>query len=389
MTPAWLAALGLAVLAAAALAVLLVVWLRKTRELDGLRRDLESRAPDPAMTLLQQQVGSLRETLSQALDSGNVRLDKRLDAFSRNVGERLEASRKSLDQRLESTSKVVHEVQRSLGQVDASVRGFTEISRDIRALQDILKAPKLRGGLGEFFLGDLLAQILPPSHYSLQYGFTGGERVDAVLKVGDRLVPVDAKFPLENFRRVVEADDEESRRRERRAFVVDLRKHVSDIANKYIRPEEKTYDFALMYIPAENVYYEAVLREEELAEEKGILSYALSRRVIPVSPNSFYAYLQVILIGLRGLRIEAQAQQILDRIQALGAEFSRLSDDFNVAGKHLRNSLARYDDAGKRVDRFQTRLLALSELGGPETAELDGEQPEAMEAATPATDGDG
>jgi len=368
MTPAWLAALGLAVLAAAALAVLLVVWLRKTRELDGLRRDLERRAPDPAMTLLQQQVGSLRETLSRALDSGNLRLDQRLDAFSRNVGERLEASRKSLDQRLESTSKVVQEVQRSLGQVDASVRSFTEISRDIRALQDILKAPKLRGGLGEFFLGDLLAQILPPSHYSLQYGFTGGERVDAVLKVGDRLVPVDAKFPLENFRRVVEADDE--------------------IADKYIRPEEKTYDFALMYIPAENVYYEAVLREEELAEEKGILSYALSRRVIPVSPNSFYAYLQVILIGLRGLRIEAQAQQILDRIQALGAEFSRLSDDFNVTGKHLRNSLARYDDAAKRVDRFQTRLLALSELSDPETAELDGEQPEAIEAAAPASDGD-
>jgi DNA recombination protein RmuC len=320
------------------------------------------RGQDPAMGLLQQQVSALRETVAQSLESGQSRVNERLEALSRNVGERIEASRKTLDERLESTGKVVREVQRSLGEVDASVKGVSQITRDIRALQDILKAPKLRGGLGEFFLGDLLAQVFPPSQYTLQYGFASGERVDAVIRAGNGLVPVDAKFPLENFRRVVEAEGEEAQRKERRAFLTDIRKHVNDIATKYIRPDEGTYDFALMYIPAENVYYEAVVRDEEIADEKGVLSYALSKRVIPVSPNSFYAYLQVILIGLQGLRIESQARQILERIQGLRAEFSRLGDDFGVAGKHMSNALNRYAEAEKHLNRFAALLETLSEM---------------------------
>jgi DNA recombination protein RmuC len=383
VTGAWLVVSLLAVVSAAALAALIIISIRGSREIDRIRRQQEAQGPDPGLALLQQQVAALREALSTSLERSDTRLDQRLDSFSRSVGERMEASRKTLDQRLTSTSQVVQEVQRSLGQVDASVRGFTQISRDIRALQDILQAPKLRGGLGEFFLGDLLAQILPPSHYSLQHTFAGGERVDAVIQAGGRLVPVDAKFPLENFRRVVEADGEEARRRERRGFLADIRKHVDDIAGKYIRPEEKTFDFALMYIPAENVYYEAVLREDELADEKGVLPYALARRVIPVSPNSFYAYLQVILIGLRGLQIEAQAQQILERIQALTSDFSRLGDDFGVAGKHLRNALSRYEEAAKKLDRFQERLLALTEVHGPETGEMAGGQAPGLAAGEP------
>ncbi len=370
--PAWAAA---SILGAVAAGLAVAAWLlwRRTRELEAARREMEaSRGPDPSLALLQQQVTALRETLAQGLESGQSRVDQRLEAISRTVGDRIEASRKTLDERLESTTRVVREVQRSLGEVDASVKGVSQITRDIRALQDILKAPKLRGGLGEFFLGDLLAQIFPPSQYILQHGFTGGERVDAVIRAGSGLVPVDAKFPLENFRRVVEAEGDEARRKERRAFLADIRKHVNDIAAKYIRPEEGTYDFALMYIPAENVYYEAVVRDEEIADEKGILSYALSKRVIPVSPNSFYAYLQVILIGLQGLRIESQARQILERIQGLRGEFNRFSEDFTVAGKHLGNALSRYGDADKHLSRFAALLEALAELspGGGGAGEI-------------------
>src|SRR5713226_7227674 len=138
--------------------------------------------------------------------------------------------------------------------------------------------------------------MLPQGHYALQHQFSTGDRVDAVIHIGDRLVPVDAKFPLENFQRMLQETDEAERRQSRRAFVRDVKARVDEIAKKYILPDEGTYDFALMYIPAENVYFEAITKDESLEEDApGV--YATSKRVIPVSPNSLYAYLQVIVLG--------------------------------------------------------------------------------------------
>jgi uncharacterized Ntn-hydrolase superfamily protein/DNA anti-recombination protein RmuC len=365
MTPAWWIAGG-AVVAAAAL-----IWIeraRSRRDLAALRASLEAAGPGPAFVLLQAQVEAMREALTRSLDTGQTRLDQRFDVLTRTVDTRIEASRRTLDERLESNTAVVRQVQKSLGEVDASVKSVSEITRDIHALQDILKAPKLRGGLGEFFLGDLLAQIFPPSQYTLQHGFSDGVRVDAALRAGDRIVPVDAKFPLENFRRLVETDGDEARRRERRAFLADVRRHVDAIAAKYIRPEEGTYDFALMYIPAENVYYEAVLRDEELADAKGILPYALSKRVIPVSPNSFYAYLQVILIGLQGLRIESKAREILEHVQSARLEFEKFAETFAVVGRHLSNASGKFEESNRKLDRFSGRLEALGDLHGGEAS---------------------
>ncbi len=236
-----------------------------------------------------------------------------------------------------------------------------EISKDISSLQDILKAPKLRGGLGELFLGDLLKQVLPPSNYQEQYRFKSGEKVDAVILLKESMVPVDSKFPLENFKRVVEAKDDASRLTAKKQFVRDVKKHIDDIRRKYILPDEGTFDFALMYVMAENVYYEVIIKDEDLGDEDSVFRYAIKNKVIPVSPNSFYGYLQTILFGLRGMRVEQQAQEILKNLARLEGDFERVMNDFTVMGKHLKDSLAKFEDTEKRMLKFNDKLDSLTE----------------------------
>ena len=214
------------------------------------------------MVLLQQQLDALRAGVQHALAGQGQLLTQQIGELTGRVNDRLresveliQRSQLNVGERLDSTTRVVTDVQRGLGELSEATRKVYEVGRDVASLQDILRAPKLRGGLGEFLLGDLLAQVLPPSHFTLQHGFRSGERVDAVVRLGMGLVPVDAKFPLEDFRRLLEAADDDARARARKAFAQRVRKHVDDVAGKYILPDEGTYDFALMYVPAENVYY--------------------------------------------------------------------------------------------------------------------------------------
>ncbi len=198
----------------------------------------------------------------------------------------------------------------------------------------------------------------PSHHYTLQHRFKSGDTVDAVIQLGPSLVPIDSKFPLENFKRVIESRSEDERRSAKRKFDSDVKKHVDSIANKYILPDEGTFPFALMYIPAENVYYEIIIRDENLGEEKSLSAYAITRKVIPVSTNSFYAYLQAIVLGLKGLKIEASAQLIINHLEQLRGDFERFHKDFEVIGTHLNNAKGRYDDADRRLERLGERLLS-------------------------------
>jgi len=178
-------------------------------------------------------------------------------------------------------------------------------------------------------------------------------------------VPIDAKFPLEDFRRLLEATDDDGRARARRAFVARVRRHIDDIATKYVLPDEGTYDFALMYIPAENVYYETIIRDEE----PGLAAYALGRKVIPVSPNCFYAYLQAIALGLRGLRIEARAEEVMGLLGRLSGDLGRLREDFRLVGKHLTNAAQAHASAERRMERLGDKLTAIGgEAAPPEEA---------------------
>jgi DNA recombination protein RmuC len=189
--------------------------------------------------------------------------------------------------------------------------------------------------------------------------------VDAVIRLGGKLVPVDSKFPLENFRKMVEVKAEEERRPLRKRFITDVKKHIDAIASKYILPDEGTYDFALMYIPAENVYYECIIKEDETREEAPLTEYSLKRRVIPVSPGCFYAYLQAILLGLKGFQIEENARLIMQNLARLQGDFQRFVGDFEVMGKHLMNAKGKYDESEKRLERFQDKLASIAEDKSP------------------------
>ncbi len=257
-------------------------------------------------------------------------------------------------------------LKEDIGRLSAATLQMLEVGKNISSLEDLLKPPKIRGGMGETLLEELLNQILPAGYCSFQYSFKSGEKVDAVIRLGGKLVPVDAKFPLEQFRNILENTNEVERKTARRNFLRDVKKHLDDIANKYILPDENTFDFALMYIPAENVYYEAVIKEEG---DEGLYSYALKRKVIPVSPNSFYAYLQVIIHGLKGMSIEAHAREIINHLERLKGDEQRFKDEFDILGNHLTNARKKYEDADKLLNRFEEKLLSASNLEEPQLLE--------------------
>jgi len=326
---------------------------------------LRERRDDASLLVLQQQVGDLRAQFSQSLEHNAQSIQQQLGQVLGHVNERLkenaqvlQQTQQSLGERLDNAARVVGNVQKSLGGLEEANRRIYEVGKDIASLQEILRAPKLRGGLGEFFLEDLLAQVLPPEHFTTQHRFRSGEKVDAVIRLGASLVPVDAKFPLENFRRIAEAAGEEEKARAKKQFVADVKKHIDAIAAKYILPDEGTYDFALMYIPAENVYYETIIRDEAAAE-KSLCHYAMEQRVIPVSPNSFYAYLQAIVLGLKGLKIEDRAREILQYLGRLQGDFVRFRDEFALLGKHVGHAQSSFQSADRRLEQFGQKLVAV------------------------------
>ena len=329
-----------------------------------MRAILRATQNDQAWLLMQQQIDQLRVQFGQVLDNSTQLIQQQLGQMIGHVNERLrenseilQQTHQSVGQRLDNAARVVGDVQKSLGGLEEANRKIYEVGKDIASLQEILRSPKLRGGLGEFFLEDLLAQILPPQHFATQYCFRSGEKVDAVIKLGSSLVSVDSKFPLENFKRIIDTTVEADRARAKRQFAVDVKKHIDAIATKYILPDEGTYDFALMYIPAENVYYEIIIKDDS-TEEKSLSVYAMSKRVVPVSPNCFYAYLQAIVLGLKGMTIEQRAKEIIECLSRLQGDFTRLRDEFDVLGKHLGHAQSSYQSAEKRVEQLGQKLVS-------------------------------
>jgi len=355
--------LGFALAVVAALLVLVLTSQRQTAaRVEALSA---ARDADRSPLMLQQQIEALRDQFGRSLDGNTQAVNQQLAQVLTTVNQRLHESAELMQQthrvlgeRLDTTAQVVGAVHRSLGSLEEANRKIYEIGKDIASLQQILRAPKLRGGLGELLLEDLLAQILPADHFVTQYTFRSGHKVDAVIKLGNGLVPVDAKFPLENFRRLLDAQTDDERARVRRAFVTDVKRHIDAVATKYIVPDENTFDFALMYIPAENVYYEIVVKDAA-AGDADVGEYALSRKVIPVSPGCFYAYLQAIVLGLRGLRIEERSRDILQQLGRLRLDFDRFRDDFRLVGKHVNNAAASFANADRRLEHLDTRFASV------------------------------
>jgi DNA recombination protein RmuC len=272
----------------------------------------------------------------------------------------LQESGKAIGQNLGNITGIFGNIKENLGRLEETNRSIYEISKDISSLQELLRAPKFRGQMGETLLENLLSQVLPKDHFQIQYRFKTSDTVDAVIRLGERLVPIDAKFSLENFQKMLEAPDEPAKSAYRKKFIQDVKNRVDEIAEKYILPQENTYDFGFMYIPAENVYYEVIIKED-------LFSYFVSKKVIPVSPNTFYAYLQVICLGLRGFKIEENAKAILKNLSMLSVEINKFKDDFDILGAHLANAGSKYADSQKKLDRLSDRLVNIQDT---KTAEI-------------------
>jgi DNA recombination protein RmuC len=277
-------------------------------------------------------------------------VNERLNQMNQSIQE----ANKIIGANLGSATAAFGNVKEQLGKLEETNKQIIAISQDISSLQDLLRAPKFRGLMGETFLENLLAQVLPKNHYQVQYRFKSGDAVDAVICLGERLVPVDAKFSLENFQKMQEVSDEQVKESFRKKFIQDIKNRINEISVKYILPAENTYDFALMYIPAENVYYEVIIKED-------IFTYSMSKKVISVSPNTFYAYLQVICLGLRGLKVEENAKLILKSLGALKVETERFKEDFNILGGHILNAGTKYTDAQKRFEKLSERLTTVQD----------------------------
>jgi DNA recombination protein RmuC len=315
-------------------------------------------------------VRSLRAELEGLRADSGAQLAER----SAEVDRRLEAMTSTLDRRLESTTKTAGDIHRQLGELGRANEEILARANDLKRLEHALRPPKARGGFGELLLENLLRDRLPPTAYSLQYGFSSGERVDAVIKV-DRIVPIDSKFPFDNFERMVSAENDIERQQHEKLFARDVKGHIDAIASKYIRPDEGTYDFAFMYLPSEAIYYELAC-----GKTGALLTYAHDKRVLPVSPTTLTAYLQVIVLGLKGLQIEQHAQEVMAYCAQLQTDFGKFKDDFELVGTHVGRAQNKFVDAQKRLGRFETKL----EQAGDAPAELPMEThelPRAVDAA--------
>jgi DNA recombination protein RmuC len=333
------------IVAAAGLAALIVVLARTGR------------------TLVDERLGGIEQRLDRRLGELDERVDRRLEG----IDGRLLSTQQSTG---ETTTKIVERLTKLDGATEQMLQQAGQISR----LEHVLRPPKARGGFGELLLENLLRDRLPPSAYEIQYGFKSGERVDAVIRV-ERLIPVDAKFPLDNFQRMVEAEDDASRALHEKAFARDMKGHVDAIAEKYIKPAEGTYDFAFMYLPAEAIYYELVS-----GKTGALLDHAHSRRVFPTSATTFTAYLQVIAFGLKGMEFEQNAHEVMAYVADLRNDFLKMRADFELVGKHLSNAQTKYIDSEKRFDKFDGKLERASEQEALDTP-IAAPQLEAVDAA--------
>ena len=283
----------------------------------------------------------IKEWMKQAVDQTNL--------TRKEMQDRLDKSGKNINERLDNAARVIGEVNKELG-------GIAEIGRHIKDLQDFLKSPKLRGNLGEQVLRDLLKQHLSHEQFKMQYSFRNGTIVDAAVITDRGIIPVDAKFPMENFRKMLAEKDEAARQRARRDFVNDVRKHIRDISKKYILSDEGTVDFALMYIPSEAVAYEITVNLPDLAD------YARAQRVYTTSPNQFNAYLKTILLGMEGKKVEEKAHLILKSLKAIQKDTLEFGENFGVLLRHVTNAKSKGDEVAGNFDRLSAKIDSVQQI---------------------------
>ncbi|MDA2913326.1 DNA recombination protein RmuC [Acidobacteriia bacterium AH_259_A11_L15] len=344
-----------AVLVAVVVAVLVGIALsrfgaRMEQQGMALRDDMQAFRQEANYTI-QTQMGQVVQSFNQQLDSVRTTLQQGL-ADSGSLAQR---AQQDVGQRLAEATRAVTEITDRLGSVQEAGR---ELRQTAQTLETLLSGARTRGSLGEVALERLLADAIPQDSYELQHRFRSGVAVDAVVKLGEKLLPLDSKFPLDAYRRLREAETPEQQEQARKEFARAVRGHVDDIAGKYILPAEGTLDLAFMFLASEGVYYELLFAEDS---KGSVAEYCRRQRVFPVSPNSLYAYLAVILMGLRGMQVEENAVRLLSGLSGLKRELEAFLDVHNKLGNHLKNASQSYAEAGSKLERLERSLTTLTQ----------------------------
>ncbi len=303
-----------------------------------------------------------------AVEQVVARLGDRVESQSSLLVQRLEGIDDRMARSQSTSTDLAQGIFEALGDVRRATAVVADQAKEFTALQDLLRAPPARGGLGEAMLEELLRQVLPPHAYSTQHRFRTGAIVDAVVRAGGKLACIDSKFPLANFRALCEATTDAERAAAERAFAADVDRHVTAIAACYVVPDEGTFDFAVMYVPAEGVY-SALLRLSHAG--RPLFERALDAKVVPMSPLTLYGYLQTVLMGLNCLQIERNAARILDHCARLQKDFELFATEYETMGAHLTNARNRYEDGSRRLTRFRESLARAAELDDPGAPRLE------------------
>jgi DNA recombination protein RmuC len=284
------------------------------------------------------------KTMQTSLESTNKTLNEAMQSNSSTMVRTLQENTKQLNERLDKAAEVIRDVNKEVGQM-------SEIGRSMRELQEFLKSPKLRGNIGEEILKDLIGQMFPKNSFHLQYSFKSGERVDAAIQTDAGILPIDSKFPMENFQNMMKAETDAAKLSAEKEFLRDVKKHIDAIAKKYILPEEGTMDFALMYVPSETVFY-------ELCNQNEILNYSRKQRVYIVSPSTLYAHLQTILLSFEGKKIETKSREVFRLLRAIQNDYEKVNENMITLGKHLSNASSQFSNVTTGFSQLGNKLHA-------------------------------
>lgn len=305
-----------------------------------LNTPIEEKKDDQSMLMLQNQINELTKTLHDRLDHSHT----------------------SMQHQFASTTKIVSDVTEKLTAIEQTNRQVLGFSEQLQSLENILTNPKQRGILGEYFLETVLKNVLPPSAYTIQYKFNNGDIVDAVVKVQNKIIPIDSKFSLENYNKIVQSKDPIEREKLEKLFKIDLKNRI-DETSKYIRPNESTMDFAFMFIPSEGIYYDLLVNQVGgvKVNTRDLIEYAFKeKRVIIVSPTSFHAYLQTVMQGLRALQIEEQAQEIRKNVEKLQKHILAYEEYFKKLGTQMGTAVGTYNTAYKELIKIDKDVVKIA-----------------------------
>jgi len=305
-----------------------------------IKKKPETKKDDNSLLMLQQQIHQISEVLDVKLSESN----------------------KNAMVQFNESSKIIGDVRERLAKLDETNRQVVNFADQLQGLQDILKNPKQRGILGEYYLETVLKNVLPPGAYQMQYSFSDGTVVDAAVFVDQRVIPIDSKFSLENYNRMVEARDPGEKKKFETAFINDLKLRIDETA-KYVKPEEKTMDFAFMFIPSEAVYYDLLINKVGVIahDTNNLVYYAGKKKVVVVSPTSFLAYLQTVLQGLRNQKISEQAQTIIKEVERLGKHLFTYSEYMSRLGDHLGNTVSSFNKAKSELLKVDKDVVKITD----------------------------